>query len=240
MTQHTVRPDADTREKLLQAACVAFADKGFRETTIADICDRAGANIAAVNYYFRSKDNLYVEAWRRAFHRSLATYPPDGGVPPGAPPEARLGGRIRSVLRRIADPESREFDIVQKELASPTGLLGKMAEECIEPLRREVTTIVAELLGPRAARRHVELCRTSIMAQCFGPMLRERQRKLLPAGSLPGPDLPETDAGLLADHILRFSLAGIREIRRQLESGELADAAPADAAPADAGEAAHA
>jgi hypothetical protein len=30
---------------------------------------------------------------------------------------------------------------------------------------------------------------------------------------------------MMADHVARFSLAGIREIRRQIESGELADQA---------------
>ena len=57
----------DVRSDLLKVACKVFADKGYRKATIAEICKRAGVNIAAVNYYFRSKERLYVEAWRAAF-----------------------------------------------------------------------------------------------------------------------------------------------------------------------------
>jgi len=70
----------ETHDRLLDAAGAVFAEKGYHHATVAEICERAGANIAAVNYYFRSKDNLYVEAWREAFQRSVRAHPPDGGV----------------------------------------------------------------------------------------------------------------------------------------------------------------
>ena len=46
----------ETRGRLLDAAGAIFADKGFRDATTAEICRRAKANIAAVNYHFGSKD----------------------------------------------------------------------------------------------------------------------------------------------------------------------------------------
>ncbi len=60
-----------TRVKLLQSACKVFAEKSYRDATVAEICRYAGANVAAVNYYFSSKKALYAEAWRLAFNRSL-------------------------------------------------------------------------------------------------------------------------------------------------------------------------
>ena len=48
-----------TRERILQIACEVFAKRGFRNTTIRDICQQAHVNIAAINYYFSSKENLY-------------------------------------------------------------------------------------------------------------------------------------------------------------------------------------
>ena len=51
-----------TRAQLLEAACQVFAEKGYRKATIAEICKRGGANIAAVNYYFGNKETLYAEA----------------------------------------------------------------------------------------------------------------------------------------------------------------------------------
>jgi len=53
-----------TRERILDSAERLFADRGFA-ASIRDITADAGANIAAVNYYFRSKDELYREAMLR-------------------------------------------------------------------------------------------------------------------------------------------------------------------------------
>jgi len=69
------RKDAqETRQRLLEAAAEVFAQKGFWEATHAEICAKARANTAAVNYHFGSKENLYVEAWKHAFERSLQAY----------------------------------------------------------------------------------------------------------------------------------------------------------------------
>ena len=50
-----------TRDRLIEAAGELFAEKGFKETTVRDIIERAGANLAAVNYHFGDKERLYEE-----------------------------------------------------------------------------------------------------------------------------------------------------------------------------------
>lgn len=209
----------ETQERLLEAAAAVFAAKGFGAATVAEICRKARTNVASVNYHFGGKKNLYTEAWRYEFHKSIETYPPDDGVPPGAAAEERLRGRVRSILRRIQDPRCREFDFMQKEMAAPTGLLGAVARESIEPVRMGFLAIVKEMLGDRATPRQARLCKRSIMAQCFGILRFERQRRLSPHGKdVPGPPPLNVDVETLADHITRFSLAGIREVRKGLRT----------------------
>jgi AcrR family transcriptional regulator len=48
----------DTRVRITAAALQVFASRGFDAATVKEITDVAGANVAAVNYYFRSKDDL--------------------------------------------------------------------------------------------------------------------------------------------------------------------------------------
>ena len=52
---------AATKQKLLRAASRVFVDQGFRNARIRDICQLAGANLAAVNYHFGNKKGLYRE-----------------------------------------------------------------------------------------------------------------------------------------------------------------------------------
>ena len=214
------RQRTDTPAQLLEAACEVFAEKGYRKATIAEICKRGGANIAAVNYYFRNKETLYAEAWRLAFQRSLETHPPNGGISDTAPSEERLRGHILSLMRRIIDPRNHEFEIVRKEMAHPTGLLAEVMRASIEPVGKALSGIVEQMLGPKASNRQVRLCQMSIMAQCLHPMMRERFRKLLPTHA---GETSLLNAGIeaIAEHVTRFSLAGIQEIRRRIECGEL-------------------
>ena len=203
----------ETRQNLLAASAEIFAEKGFRDATIAEICRQAGDNTASISYHFGSKEALYVESWRYAFSQSLATYPLDGGVSPSATPEARLHGRILAIMRRIIDPKSHEFDIFHKEMASPTGLLAGVMQESVEPIFKGLSLLIGELLDQEPNTREVQLCAMSIRAQCFGPLLHARQRKTA-QGLLPTcfESLLE-DVEQLANHVTRFSLAGIRAIR---------------------------
>jgi len=71
----------NTEEKIKKAARQIFKKKGFDKTSIKDISDAAGTNVALVNYYYRSKQNLYdeimVEEVRHFFSVILNLYDSD-------------------------------------------------------------------------------------------------------------------------------------------------------------------
>lgn len=56
----------DTKTALLEAAGELFAARGFGSTSIRTIAEKAGANVAAINYHFGGKENLYAETLRHA------------------------------------------------------------------------------------------------------------------------------------------------------------------------------
>jgi len=208
----------ETRSQLLRAAGEVFGVRGFRGATMAEICRKANANAAAANYHFGSKEALYVESWRFAFESSLENYPPDGGVPEDAGVEDRLKGRILAIMRRVVDPRSHELDIAYKEMANPTGLLVSVMQQALEPIFYGLNKIIREYLGPNASEQQVRLCLMSLRAQCFGPLMHERRRKLNPPGRLFSVQDPVMeDVETLADHVTLFSLAGIRAVRQQIE-----------------------
>lgn len=59
-----------TRDRILAAASDEFSVRGYEKATVRDICTRADVNVAAINYHFRDKQNLFHEvlaSWLEAF-----------------------------------------------------------------------------------------------------------------------------------------------------------------------------
>lgn len=48
-----------SRKKIMNAAILLFANKGFSSTTTREICTQAGVNLSLISYYFKTKDGLY-------------------------------------------------------------------------------------------------------------------------------------------------------------------------------------
>src|SRR6476660_8833394 len=96
----TAPSPAETRERLIDAAGEVFAEHGFKGATIRDICARAGANVAAVNYYFRDKEGLYTTCLAQWAQTALEKYPPLLGLSEDAPAEDRLAAFVHSFLLR--------------------------------------------------------------------------------------------------------------------------------------------
>jgi TetR/AcrR family transcriptional regulator, regulator of cefoperazone and chloramphenicol sensitivity len=207
-----VRKDGEeTRGKILLAALHVFGEKGYRDATHAEICHRAGVNTAAINYHFGSKEGLYQAAYEYAATLADSLYPIDGGVPPEASAKERLKGLLRAQLQRRADEKrlGHFHSIRMTEIVNPTGLLDQAIGAWREKSRTCFMEVIRELLGPEASQTDVELCEMSVVSQCL--MAYKRSKKS--AWTLKA-DVVE----LLTTHIMRFCLAGIEGVRREIES----------------------
>ena len=204
------RRGEDTKERVLEEACKVFAEKGYRDATHTEICRRAGTNAAAVNYYFASKESLYRAVFEHLTQKVERLYPLDGGLPITSPPEKRLHAFIHAHLSRVFDPIllGDLHRIRMAEMFDPTGLLEELLARQLAHDREQVQSILRELLGPHESQRDVEWCEMSIVGQCFigapGPP-DKGPRDVFGLGA--------AEVDRLADHILRFSMAGIEAIR---------------------------
>ncbi|MVU82453.1 TetR family transcriptional regulator [Nocardia sp. ET3-3] len=76
-----------TREDLLIAAKQCLAERGYARTTVRDIVAASGANLAAINYHFGTRDNLLnqamLESTAAAVTRILDSLPDDDATDPG-------------------------------------------------------------------------------------------------------------------------------------------------------------
>ena len=200
----------ETRRQLLEAAGEVFAESGFRDATVREICRLAGANVAAINYHFGDKETLYAEVLNYAHGKALEKYPPLLDVAADAPPEKKLRAFVLSFLLRILDKGRTSWHgkLMSREMIEPTGALDSLGEERILPMARQLQQIVSEILELPISDDQVRLCSFSIVSQCvFYHHCRMMISRLFPAHRLDAVVVED-----LADHIACFSLAALKHL----------------------------
>ncbi len=133
-----------------------------------------------------------------------------------AAPEERLRGQVSALLHRVADKGNKEFLFVQKEMTNPTGLLEEVIEKELHPLHERAKAVIRELLGPHVPETLAEFCEISIISQCLNPMVAESGRGEKREPKKGRPEIDDMEA--YTDHVMEFSLGGIRAVRKAAEN----------------------
>ena len=199
----------ETRKRILQAAGEVFAARGYRDATVAEICRRAKANAAAINYHFNDKESLYVEVWRHSADEAMRLYPLDGGVPITAPVKERLHGFLVALLKRMTDRGRLGMfhRLRMIEMANPSGLIDRVRWQAIQPMRDYIHALLRELLGPGVTEQELNYCELSLVGPCLMAQMTSHHK--LPGSGL-GQDL---DFETFATHSTDFVLAGVKAVR---------------------------
>jgi AcrR family transcriptional regulator len=197
-----------TRVRVLEAAGQIFAERGFRAATIGEITEAAEANRAAVNYHFRSKDHLYVEAVRYAAE-ACDRRAPIPHWPPGVPAEVRLKDFIRAFLMRFLGDGHVEWHglLIMREMAQPTaGACEEFVRQIVRPTFNTLQGILAELTPPDLPAWRLHMLGGSIVGQCLH---YHHARHVIPR--LVGEEEARSyDLERVTNHIYEFSLAALR------------------------------
>jgi AcrR family transcriptional regulator len=191
----------------LEAAGPIFAEKGFKAANVREICDQAGANIGAVNYYFRSKEQLYIETVRLAYE-SCANSAPMPAWPDGVPARQRLRDFVRVFLTRLLSPDRPAWHtlLIMREVADPTpGACNEFVHHFVRPTFEVLLSILRDLLPAEVPEEKRHLIGASIVGQCLH---YHHSRHVMPL--LLGKEAGPNDVELLTDHVTEFSLAAVR------------------------------
>jgi len=153
-----------TRKRILNSACALFAEKGYRAVTVAEICSRAKANIAAVNYHFHGKEELYREVWRQAASVSEAKYPSTSDEKADA--YECLREYVKNRILAIFDegPAGCYPRIINRELAAPSPISKELFKEFMVPRRNSQQQLIRRLLGPKATEQQVRICSVNVLS----------------------------------------------------------------------------
>jgi len=135
-----------TRALILETAMDLFLERGYEETTMRAIAERAGVALGSAYYYFRSKEQLIQAFYSRTHQEHLAQ------AEEVLRTEFTLRGRLVGVMRaklRTIEPYHRFSGVLFRTAADPESPLNPFSAESL-PARREATALFAEVV--RGAR----------------------------------------------------------------------------------------
>ena len=137
----------EARIRLLDAALVLFADKGFANTSTREIAQAAQVNVASISYYFGDKAGLY---------RAVFTDPrsnPQVEAHTIDHPGQDLAQSLRVLLSGFTEPLKQGVQMQRcmklhfREMLEPTGLWAAEIDDNIRPAHMATVRVLCRHLG---------------------------------------------------------------------------------------------
>lgn len=208
-----INPKKDsTKDNLVKAGIQVFAQKGFKQATVREICCKAGAgNINSINYYFKSKQGLYCHILELIF-AEYETHAPE--KTDNLTPEEKLKAFIQTYCTMLYKEDAFGSDLATifvAEMTTPSPFLTSLIDTYNRPRVERHLAMIRELLGPDTPESVVRDCLVSISGQLLYYSFA------WPVFSRLFPDYsPEENHATFADHVFSFSLGGIKQIQQNL------------------------
>jgi TetR/AcrR family transcriptional regulator, regulator of cefoperazone and chloramphenicol sensitivity len=199
-----------TLERILDEAEALFANKGYHAVSVREITRAAHCNLAAVNYHFGNKQNLYLEVFRsrwlprasRLFRNFKISLKNSGNSSPNAVVQSLVRAFLEGPLSD--DERMRHHKLIFGEFAQPTEAFDLVADQVLKPLFSSLMTDLKAVMPDTTGDKQMALNSFSILAM----VLYFNLARPLISRFLDGYD--EVDfKDRLVDHIVEFSLNGI-------------------------------
>lgn len=199
-----------TKERILDTAEVLFAQKGYQAVSVREITSAAKCNLAAVNYHFGNKENLYLEVFRsrwvpramrvrESFRKSLARQE--------SLSEANVVRALAQAFVEgpLSDEERlRHSQLMTREMTQPSKAFEHVAEQVIQPFFEEVSDKLDSVLTDKLGEEKMLLNIFSIFA-----MVLYFNFARVAVSRLTGREYDTSFRALLVEQITKFSLGGL-------------------------------
>lgn len=202
--------DIEARERIMLAARHIFAKNGFDLGTVRDITELAQVNTAAVNYYFRSKDELI----RTVFDNGLKPIirarmeALDRCIQDSSPALPSLESVSEALVRPLVELSSGEYRDVMLLLmharARATELTTKIIIEHFTPVHERFVDTLQKLL-PDLSRSEI-----AFRYDCARGAILQTLVDLAPAARLVSgaTNFAQANDDIIANRLVRFVKAG--------------------------------
>lgn len=133
-----------TRERLLTQAEILFAAGGYNGVSVRQITTAADCNLAAVNYHFGNKKNLYLavfrERWLIRAGRLRECFEADLAGAKESSVEEIFGALANAFLRGPLTDTERIYHVqlIQREMVNPSEAFQLVADEVMGPFMQDI------------------------------------------------------------------------------------------------------
>ncbi len=208
---------SDTQIKIIEAAELEFAERGYRGASIREITRRAGVNVAAVNYHFGNKEVLFKEMVRyrldpinRLRIDLLETALAENGGEP-LPLERIVDFITRPLLTRLINESDNDFRFMRalgKSLSEERSFMRDLLRDMLKEIMTKFSQAISDSLGnpefPKTVYgMHFLSCALG------GAMMQHTRLQFISDGKINLNDIDE-----LVDHLVAFLTAGLKGLAR--------------------------
>ncbi len=155
-----------SRERLLHAATRLFGEQGFSKTSTREIAQAAGANVAAISYYFGDKAGLYQACF------AVICTPSDDNIALFEQPHFTLREALHGYYMQMVAPLLAGGDadamlrLFYREMLEPTGIWQQVISVNILPEHAALVRVLCHHLGVEQADDGVQRLAYAVSAMC--------------------------------------------------------------------------
>lgn len=153
---------ADRREAILDAARPAFAERGFHETSLDSVAERAGVSKALLYEHFSSKRELYVSMLEMHVHELVERI--SGAVAGAEPGEPRMRAGLEAFFGFVEERRGA-WRIMFRNSDDPDVSIR------LDRLRDEVAAAIVQLMSEEAAAKGLAFPKMPQMVEMIAQQL---------------------------------------------------------------------
>lgn len=138
--------ETNTEQAILKAAEELFLEQGFEQTTTKQIAQRAGCNQALLHYYYRTKDNLFVQIFEEKA-KFIATHFLD------------INSTAQTLEERISQMVELHFELFRKNPRLVPFLLKEVLSDPVRvaPILDKIKQYMVKIFGKIDEALHEEI-----------------------------------------------------------------------------------
>jgi len=166
-------PGSSVRDHILDRTIYLMGKRGTTDVSVRAIAQEAGVNVAAVNYYFSSKEQMLsqmADRFVRGFEEVMRLL-----HSPGLSPEDRLRRWAAEVMRFLVEYPGI-LALMQRQMAAePLDPFGEALRSAIERAARQLKAVLRDVVGESDAER-LAFKMTLFISTIAGPFPQNHDR----------------------------------------------------------------